>query len=1055
MAFLLQGNELIATSALSAKVLRQLASMAARRPLRINGVELRAGDLERLAEEARRTAQPLWIGTPPASHRFKSSEQRHDISHLIDPDHDSAHTTPPSAALASTAENSENGLPAAEAHRRKVLRHAAQKLGDLSHHVEPSEMSKRLRAFLKVEEERLRIAHRMRASGQQIARARSFVLDVLVGRLFQTAAHNSVTNEARGVTPSAHLCAVIALGGYGRGELAPFSDLDLLFLHTGRRAGAADMREMIERLLHLLWDAGLTIGHKTHTVNECLSAARADSHFETALVSARLVVGDEAVFNDLNAALERKRRKNPGSLLAIAQQTCHERDKKQRAAVYLQEPNVKESAGALRDLHAALWAAYARYGCRTLDELRAAGHISEDERLRAAQSYDFLLRVRHEAHWITNRKTDRLALDLQPLLAAKLGYQSSLHLQASEQFMRDYYRRAQDLHLFSESLRARAGAAPAARETQISARLFGRSTLRRRERLAELFSIKDRELVLEGRARLLTDNRSLFFEAVALAQNADAGFNHHLRDAVRQNLTAIDRDFRHSPKAANDFLEILRRRGRVGAALRLMHEVGLLGRYLPEFGRISLLIQHDLYHHYTIDEHTLRAIDALDELSNGDSHTDRWRAPLRAAFDEVEDVALLYFAVLLHDLGKGRGSGHVARGAVLAERICERLQLDERSAAKVVLLVKHHILMTHLSQRRDLSEPRLAADFAREVESLDVLNMLVLLTYADMNGVGPGVWSDWKGALLLELYHRARKHFDGGSTSPSSVRDDLIATRATGLDVDHFKQQVVDSLGVVTPMVTQREIEDHLTLLPLERYARSTIPEVAAIHLQLIARLKTNEPLACQWHPHASGPTALSIAVRDRRGLFADLAGSLAAQGIEILSANLNTRADRIAIDDFVLREAATRQAVAEHRLPGIERALCAAVTGDADVAALVERWRTRNAPRRQRFLAARHDQIHRRSPPHVIFDNEAAENTTVIEVRAADQPGLAYKIASLLAACGIDIAFARIATEKNDAFDVFYVTNAAGMKLSEAEMRQLEAALTTRLTDGERDGVK
>ncbi|MDQ3652103.1 MAG: [protein-PII] uridylyltransferase [Acidobacteriota bacterium] len=1019
MALLLRGNELIATTALSAKVLTRLVRMAVRRPLIINGVELRSHDLERLAEEARQTAQPIWLGTPDAAHLAPSST--HDTN--VD---ESSFTIP--GFLEDEPAEGMTAPRSVQTHRQMVLRHAEQKLSDVSS-LSDFEVTQRLRGFLKVEEERLRIAHRMAAAGQRTAAARSFVLDTFVTYLFRAAQQNGPgggVNSAASSTLDARMgdCAVIALGGYGRSDLAPFSDLDLLFLHTGGRRSGASTRELIERVLHLLWDSGLSIGQKVHTLDECLAAWRTDPHFQTAMVNARLVIGDEALFARLTTALEQRRRKNPEALIATARHERAERAKKFGDAIYLQEPNVKEGAGGMRDLHTALWAAYARFGCRTLDELRAAEHISEDERIRATQSYDFLARVRHEAHWLAGRKTDRLALDLQPHIAERFGYRTSPHLQASEQFMRDYYRRARELHQFSEVLLARAS-----ERGERVLRWFNRA---RREQLAESFSIKNHELYFEGAPSLFTDNPLLLFEAVSLSQTANATFSHELRDTIRQRLTAVDRDFRAAPAPARLFREILNRRGRVGGALRLMNDVGLLGRYLPEFERISLLIQHDLYHHYTIDEHTLRAIDVLDELAVGggavNSH-DRTQTQLREALAEIEDVAPLYLSLLLHDLGKGRGRGHIARGTVIAEHVCRRLNLDEAEAARIVLLVRHHVLMAHVSQRRDLSEPRLAADFAREVGGLGALNMLLLLTYADMSAVGPGVWSDWKGALLCDLYRRAREYFDGGET-----------TVAVADEVARVKRQVLATLG--NDETAAQIIEHHFRLLP-ERYARAANHETVLMHLRLIEELQSagTEVISCHWLARADGTTGLSVAGRDRRGLFADLAGALAAQGVEILSANLNTRSDGIAVDNFEIRDAATRQAVAEHRRTRIERELRAAVSGSADVAALVERWQTRNAPRRLKAFTARP-----RSAPRVECSNRIADATTVVEVHAADEPGLAYKIASVLAGFGVNIVFARVATEKCDAFDVFYVTGDSGEKLSEAEASRLKAALVKSL---------
>jgi [protein-PII] uridylyltransferase len=897
-------------------------------------------------------------------------------------------------------------------HRGKVLAHAATRLAACERLSNGAEMAELFRAFLKVEERRLRIGLRLGATGCQTAAARSFVLDLVADAAFRAATQPG--GDAESPAAAIESYAMVAVGGYGRGELAPFSDLDILFLHTGRRTTQA--RRLVEGTLRLLWDAGLTVGHSFRTVAEAASAAREDPHLMTSLLSTRLLAGNSGLLDSLRGALERDRRRRADDYLAALRYGWDERHARFGASVCLQEPNVKESAGGLRDLQTALWAAQVKTGCRTLEELRAGDIITEAEQRSAGRAYDFLWRVRHAAHLLTGRKTDRLSLDLQHGLAEEFGYASGPHLLASESFMRDYYRRARELHLFGESLLARADE-PAGRPR----RWF---TLPRAKEFAEPFHVGDGRLWFHDEWQTLRKNPLLIVDAFALAQAADVPFSHGLREALCRSVTAVDRDFRDSAEMANSFLKLLRRRGRVGRTLRMMNEVGFLRRYLPEFGRISLLIQHDLYHHYTIDEHTLKAVEALDELY---AATDLARAPLRAVFDEVEDPALLYLSVLLHDIGKGRGSGHVARGARIAERICRRLRLGAESAAKVVLLVRLHVAMAQAAFRRDLTEPRAAQEFAAEVGSLDALNMLLLLTYADLNGVGPGVWSEWKGALLRELYQKARAH--------------LTVVEGPADDVQEFacyKERVVASLADELP---PSEVERHLALLP-ERYRRTTRPEEVAAHLRLISKLG-EDAFGRQWRQHDGASTQLTVCARDRQGLFADIAGTLAAQGVEILAAEVNTRDDRIAIDVFALRAAATGQAVEEYRYAAIERALRDAVRGESDVAAAVERWRTHNAPRRRTAPA----QARRRKLPHVVCDNEASPSTTMVEVHAPDEPGLAYKIASALVGLGLDIVCAKIATEKSDALDVFYVTNAAGAKLAEPAMRAAEAALSDRLS--------
>ncbi|HEX8136986.1 MAG TPA: [protein-PII] uridylyltransferase [Pyrinomonadaceae bacterium] len=908
-------------------------------------------------------------------------------------------------------------------HQEKVLAHASTRLAGPLAHTESADISKLFRTFLKIEDQRLKTALRLGASGSEVAGARSFVLDMVVRRAFDEAVR---LGEASGLPAGfGHDCAVVALGGYGRAELAPYSDLDILFLHTGQRAN--QMRELVELVLRLLWDTGLTVGHSFHTVGECLAAARTDPHLQTALVSTRLLAGTGALYHPLLEGIEKYRRKKADHMIAAIRQELGARYARFGVDVCMQEPNVKEGAGGIRDLHTTLWAIYARYGCRTLEELRARALVTEEEARGAARAYDFLWRVRYHLHLLTRRKTERLSLDIQPLLAEEFGYRQGGYLLASEKLMRDYYARARELHLFSQALFVRAS-----ESGPKSPRWWNR---RGAENASEPFSITDGRLQFDADARLFLENPLKVFDVFALAQAASVPLGSGLRHAVRESLAAVNHKFRASPEASEAFLKLLRRRGRVGHVLRLMHEVGFLSRFLPEFGRISLLIQHDLYHQYTVDEHTLKAIEALDELHGCQ---DKARAHLRVVFDEVGDIALLYLSLLLHDIGKGRGRGHIPRGARLAERICRRLSLKEADARKVVLMVNLHVAMSHLAQRRDLNEPQVAVDFAAQLGGLDELNMLLLLTYADLNAVAPGVWSEWKSTLLWELYRRARTVLTAQPIPPDEAEKTA-----------RFKEQV---LGALDGLLPTSEVERHFALLP-DRYLRVTSPEAAATHLHLIEELKT-DILAWRWLRHGRSSTELTICTRDRHALFADLAGTLAAHGIEILSAELNTREDGIALDVLMLREASTHHAIEMHRYGAIERALRRAVAGELDTAALVERWRTKNAPRRRSTV--RH--VRQRELPRIACDNESSQAATLVEVHAVDEPGLAHRIASVLARLGLDIVCAKIATEKSDALDVFYVTDEEGRKLSAEKRQEVEASLESSLSgpaSGEAAAIK
>jgi [protein-PII] uridylyltransferase len=902
-------------------------------------------------------------------------------------------------------------MDSARIYRRKVLEHAERSL-PLTDSFDPAKAAQRLRHFLKLEDERLRMASRRGATGRWLSEARCFALDVVVQHAFRLS--GLPTQNFSALENAKNTFAVVALGGYGRGELAPFSDLDLLFIHSGLRISL--VQEAMESMLRLLWDAGLTVGNSFRTAKDCISAKSSDVHLATALTNTRLLAGSVSVYDNFTAALERDRKKRGASLISAVLRERGERYAKFGDAICLQEPNVKESAGGMRDFHSALWVAYSKYGYKSLDELHEHNVISKEEMDLIERSYDFLLRVRYHAHLLVGRKADRLSLDLQPALAREFGYRSDNQLEASEKFMRDYYKRTLNLYLTSDAVMVRS--------SEKNKRSLRWAAQHRTVSLGELFSIEDGKLQLDRDPSLFTTNPLSMFEAFALAQAARVQLSHSLNDAIRNSLGAIDKTFRSSAKAADQFLKLLRCRGRVGHVLRIMHQVGFLGRYLPEFGRISMLIQHDLYHHYTIDEHTLRVVEALDELDNSE---DSRRANLRTVFDEVEDPALLYLSLLLHDIGKGQGPGHVPRGTKIAEKMCKRLQLSKDSAARVVQLVAHHITMAHISQRRDLAEPQVGTEFAAEIKTLDQLNMLLLLSYADMNGVGPGVWSEWKGHLLWELYECSRSHLVQ-TESPTRGRASLA----------ELKENVLNALA---GEFARSVVERHLALLP-DRYLRTTSAEVMGQHIRLIDAV-TKDGLSWRLVQHGKAVTELTICAGDRHGLFADIAGTLTTQGVEILRAEINTREDRVAIDVFILRNAATRQAIEERRWSKIEQALRAAVAGELDVSALVEKWQFQQVSRRRVKAAnTRHKTL-----AHVVCDNKAAEAATVVEVRASDEVGLAYKIASVATSLGLEITYAKITTEKSDAFDVFYVTDSNGLRLTEDVMQDLEDALVNRIS--------
>lgn len=906
----------------------------------------------------------------------------------------------------------------------RILFHANERLGSIETGLGRDHLIDLFKGFLKVENERLRIRHRFGIGGIEVARGRSYLVDLVICRV-----SSLVANELDSSHPSVGPCSIIALGGYGRRELAPSSDVDLLVLHAGGRNNFAE--SYVEQILRLLWDIGLTVGHSFRSLSDCVEMARSDLHSTTAMTEARLVAGNPSLFRrfvrELNRSVYRNRHEAGAFLEAIGRE-MEARYQRFGAAVCVQEPHIKSGAGGLRDLHTALWVGHAVYGLSRLDDLRAEDAISGAEYASSRRAYDFVSRVRNEAHFLTGRATDLLSLDLQPQVAAGLGYEAKRGLLASEIFMRDYYQRAQELNDFCASFLSRSTARRRARRDstrmEIAASYEVRQgrlylTTRKRRRLEQgveaQFEISDDRLHIRNEPQDFRSNPARMMEVFAVAQSEGVTLSEETRALIRGNLSLVSRAFRSSKEASILFIEMLRRKGRVASTLRLMHETGFLSRLIPEFGRISFLVQHDFYHKYTIDEHTLKAIEAIDRL---DSSFNERLAPLGQVFAEIDDTAPLYLGMLLHDIGKGEGSGHVLKGVRKAEMVCQRLGLDEQSANQVLFLVRQHLLMAQLSQRRDLSEERLIEDFAATVGSLDRLNSLLLLTYGDINGVGPGVWNDWKASLLWELYSRSRSFLADGNVKWNHVI--------------HITESVTDELG---GNYSTDEIEHHLSLLP-ERYIRAASPAEIASHLRLIERLAV-ESLCSAWRAADDGEwTELTIATSDSAGLFARLAGTLTASGLNILSADIYTREDGIALDMFRVCEASSHLGLRPERWGAVEKNLRAAVEGDYDVEAAVERRRAKamSPTRRNRYYAE--------AKPSVRFDHFASSVCTVIEVEARDETGLAYRISSTLSALGLQIRLARIGTEKSLALDVFYVTDLDGARLTPSRMEMVEGAL-------------
>ncbi len=888
-----------------------------------------------------------------------------------------------------------------------IEQHASEKLRRIEKQPGSAERLAAIKKFLKIETQRLHLRHRFGISGSQIVAARSLVVDLLIKRI----ARSAVEERLGGEVDSANF-AIVALGGYGRQELSPQSDIDLMFLYQGRR-DAQRAATLSEAILYLLWDVGFSVGHSVRSLSECISAAKEDVVSRNSMIEARLLWGSNELFEMLAERLDEEVfEKHKRALLDELLVERQARYNKFGDAACLQEPNVKETAGGLRDLHELIWASRVSHGMSTIGGLVESGAMAERDAKAINAAYDFLLRVRNEIHFLTNRKSDLLSLDLQQQVAANLRYADTPQQRASEIFMRDYYLHARRLHRLSESHLLRASA------RQEKKKWFGRS---RTAAAIGGFVISDGELALDESDDQLNGNRMML--AFGYAQATGAGFNSSLQETVQASLPNVNKTFRASPEASQSFLKMLRAKGRVAAGLRLMHDLDFLGKYLPEFARVTCLVQHDLYHRFTVDEHTLRTIEALDNLVNSRSkQLERYRD----VFSQIGDPAVLHLALLMHDIGKGLGGGHTEKGIEIAKRVCARLQLEEQMTEQVLFLVRQHLLMSHIAQRRDLSDEKVISDFAAQMGTIENLNLLCLLTYADINGVGPGVWNEWKDALLWELYIKAR-----------SV---LLPDEEGDREVETLRQRIARMLA---SEVDQDEVRRHFKMLP-DDYARFTPPQVIIEHIRLATSLNAR-PVKTGWRVNTQARcTDLHLCARNRRGLFAAVAGALTAQGINILSVNLNTRTDGVAVDSFKVCDAAGEPINDPVRWEQIDSTLKRAISGDVDVAVAVEkRLRAQSG---SKFSSRR--KLLQTAPTRFSWDNISSNKSTILEVRMSDRLGLAYKIASTLTSLDLDIVFAKVATEKHLALDIFYMTNAAGEKLADDVLPTIEDALRLALNE-------
>ncbi|TAK93976.1 MAG: HD domain-containing protein, partial [Verrucomicrobia bacterium] len=632
----------------------------------------------------------------------------------------------------------------------KMRAHAAERL-PLPPGESPAQNLAPYTTFLKVETHRLLQAHREGHGGLVICAARAEMMDLLLRHLWD-AAKATLSAELQKKFPA---IALVAIGGYGRGELNPHSDVDFMFLEQGQVVAGGKalpaLARLIDGILYPLWDLRLKVGHCVRSVADCVREANGDMQSKTALIEARFLAGDEALFKKFQTTLVAKCVDDHESEY-IAQRI---EDQATRRAKFgnsacMQEPNLKNGCGGLRDFQNLLWMAFFKYRTRSLADLQAKELVSDQERRELETAYDFLLRVRNELHYHASRPVDVLGKNLQPAIAGNLGHNERSPSTRIEKFMREVYTHSRNIYLITRTLEQRLALLPNPGDDRSLRRFLPKRTPKLTEPV-DGFRFSDKE-VYAASNRIFRDQPRRLMRAFLHAQQRGLRLHPDLAQMIRHNLGLVDREFLHDEHVSETFLSILNQRGNVARILRAMHEVDFLGSYVPEFGRLTCLVQHEFYHQYTADEHTLVCLEQVDRIWEAALPAYQPYAPLLQSLDRP---FLLYLALLLHDTGKPTGHGrHSDEGADLAMRVTRRLRLDEPAREALHRVIKHHLLMASLSQRRDLDDPAVLRHFSREVQTPEALTLLTVLTFADAQATSDKLWNGFKDSLLWQLHNK-------------------------------------------------------------------------------------------------------------------------------------------------------------------------------------------------------------------------------------------------------------------------------------------------------------
>ena len=859
----------------------------------------------------------------------------------------------------------------------------------MDHEIESLEDIER---FFRNGQEWLRKQHEEGMSGEEFCRSRSSLMDSVLGRLWNRALDLQED-------PKSHSgLSLVAVGGYGREELSPYSDIDLLFLHLP--GNGKDLKGWIQALLHPLWDWGLTVGYTVQTPKDSWRAAQRDLDLLLSFLDARWVGGDKATYlrfkEDFSRGLKSGKEKE---VILKIQQSAVARHIKFGDSVFVLEPEVKEGKGGLRDYHAAFWSAEIKYHIRSAQEFTDRGLLSEREGETYSRALGFLWRVRNQLHYVHGRREDRLSFEDQEAMARALGYKGEDAFQSTESFLKDYFNQALQVHHLSWNMMEKC-----LNEAASSGRIWGRKTP---PEIAPGFFLY--------RGRLALTDPSSFDRNPFFLWQAFETIHHHgmemsatLKEAISQRLDLVSERFRVAQESTKAFLSFFERPGHLYQVLEEMHETGFLRRFLPEFERVHCHIQYDRYHLYPVDVHSLYAVLELENLEKK-SAAATWPL-LQELIKEIVDPGLLKLAALVHDLGKADGPSHALRGEKIAESIGSGLGLSTERIDILRFLVREHLAFAEVAQRRDLNDENLIFRFAQTMGDGEQLKMLYLLVFADLRAVGPSAWTAWKDTLLRELFLKTLHLLEKGEGLRKEDRERAI----------RLQREIMELLrGQVFPP----KVSDYLVNIPSRHYQ---VHDARAIGRQILMaeRLADQTVVLDAEEKPEEGYDEITVVARDEPGLFAKICGAMTANLLNILSAQISTWENGIAVDQFRVQSLIEEGLLQPRRWSKLQEDLKKVLEGKVEVTSLLQEM----VP----------PLFHRYSPPRfttrIEVDNSVSDFYTVVEVFTHDRPGLLYQIAHKIFEMGLNLWMARISTKVDQVVDVFYIQDLSGEKVEDEE---------------------